>query len=68
MLDTVQQWMVKRNLEYVQTEGIEAVVNRLRENGYNKVADAVLESILEAAKNRIKNRNQNGRYTRTTTL
>lgn len=40
-LDAVECWMVKCNLEYVVTEGIDVVVARLRANGYNRVADAV---------------------------
>lgn len=40
-LDAFQQWMVARNLEYVETEGLEAVLDRLRAQGYNRVADAV---------------------------
>ena len=40
-LDGMQQWMVKCNLEYVKTEGLEVVLARLRAQGYNMVADAV---------------------------
>lgn len=34
-------WMVQRNLEYVQTEGLETVLTRLRRNGYFAVASQV---------------------------
>lgn len=40
-LDPVECWMVKQNLNYVQTEGVETVVARLRQGGYNRVANAV---------------------------
>lgn len=40
-LNPFEQWMVKSNLQYIEAEGVEAVVNRLRVQGYNRVADAV---------------------------
>lgn len=40
-LSAVEQWMVKSNLERVKTDGLEAVVNLLKQNGYIRVATAV---------------------------
>jgi hypothetical protein len=40
-LSPVDLWMVDRNVEYVATEGLEAVLARLRAQGYHRVADAV---------------------------
>jgi hypothetical protein len=40
-LDAYERWMVKSNLEYIKTEGLEVVVARLRANGYNRVANVV---------------------------
>lgn len=40
-LNAFEVWMVKRNLLYVATEGLAAVVARLKANGYDKVALAV---------------------------
>jgi hypothetical protein len=40
-LDRFQQWMVRKNLEYAEIEGIAAVLIRLRSQGYLLVADAV---------------------------
>jgi hypothetical protein len=37
-------WMVKSNMNYIKTEGIDVVVARLRNHGYNRVADAVQEA------------------------
>ena len=33
--------VIKQNLEYVKVEGLETVLDRLRSQGYNKVAKAV---------------------------
>lgn len=40
-LNPFELWMVKSNMNYIKTEGIDVVVTRLRNNGYNRVADAV---------------------------
>lgn len=40
-LDPVEEWMFKCNLEYIASEGVEVVVDRLRSQGYIRVADAV---------------------------
>jgi hypothetical protein len=40
-LDAFDLWMVKQNLKYAKTEGLETVVARLRANGYHTVAAAV---------------------------
>lgn len=40
-LDPVEQWMVDRNLEYVENEGLEPVLARLRFQGYDRVAASV---------------------------
>lgn len=40
-LDAYEHLMVKWNLEYVQAEGLEAVVARLHRHGYHGVATAV---------------------------
>ena len=42
------RWMVARNVEYAESEGVDKVAARLRAQGYNRVADAV-ESIRKAA-------------------
>lgn len=41
-LTAYQIWMVKSNLKYIEAEGLETVVNRLRANGYNNIADGVV--------------------------
>lgn len=35
------RWMVARNVEYAESEGVDKVAARLRAQGYNRVADAV---------------------------
>ena len=42
-LNYFQIWMVEQNLQYVETEGLEMVLNRLRNQGYFKVARAILD-------------------------
>ena len=48
-LDPVECWMVARNLEYVEVEGLEVVVNRLTSQGYYHVA-AVVRLLVEEEK------------------
>lgn len=42
-LDLVDIWMVKQNLEHAKTEGLDVVINRLKAQGYLRVAAAVEE-------------------------
>lgn len=49
-LDPVEQWMVKSNLQYIEAEGVETVVNRLRVQGYDRVANAVEQSLRKGNK------------------
>lgn len=44
-LDPVECWMVKQNLNYVQQEGLEVVLSRLREQGYYRIAAAVEKAV-----------------------
>jgi hypothetical protein len=44
-LDPFSQWMVKQNVQYATTEGVDAVVARLRVQGYKLVADHVLLTV-----------------------
>jgi len=48
-LDPVQQSMVIENLSKAKTEGIEAVVQQLKDNGFYLVADATLREYLTPA-------------------
>lgn len=41
-LDNYERWMVESNLKHSETVRIEVVIARLRLNGYNRVADAVI--------------------------
>jgi len=40
-LDPVSEWMVKQNLGYCRTEGLEVVLRRLHSQGYHRVAGVV---------------------------
>lgn len=40
-LTPFEHWMVERNLEYVKAEGLQPVLDRLRGQGYTRVANAV---------------------------
>ena len=46
-LSPVDRWMVKQNLGYVLTEGLQTVVDRLRQQGYDRVANAVEQEAKE---------------------
>lgn len=52
-LSPVDRWMVKQNLGYVQTEGLQTVVDRLRQQGYDRVANAVEQEAKELQMNRL---------------
>jgi len=41
-LNPMDQWTVNQNLQKIETDGIDNVVNTLKNNGYFLVADAVL--------------------------
>ena len=45
-LDPVEKWMAEMNLQYVENEGIDVVVARLRANGYDRVASVVQDTHL----------------------
>lgn len=40
-LDPVEVWMANQNLQYAQDEGLEVVTNRLKSQGYLRIAAAV---------------------------
>ena len=40
-LDPVENWMANQNLQYAQDEGLEVVTNRLKSQGYLRIAAAV---------------------------
>lgn len=40
-LSPYEQWMVRQNLGYAQSEGAEVVIARLEAGGYSRVASAV---------------------------
>jgi len=42
-LSAYERWMVRSNLTWAKTHGINSVVAELRHNGFSKVAAAVLE-------------------------
>lgn len=42
-LNPFEIWMVQQNMSYVDTEGLEVVVSRLKAGGYDRVAAAVNE-------------------------
>jgi hypothetical protein len=46
-LTAYELWMVKSNLQYVDRDGIELVVARLKANGYHRVADGVRGAFLD---------------------
>lgn len=44
-LSPFEQWMVKSNLQYVKTEGLETVVKRLNHRGYPQIAMGVVAAV-----------------------
>ncbi len=43
-LNPFECWMVRSNLQYIPAEGLELVVNRLRDNGYPNIAEGVIQA------------------------
>lgn len=41
-LSPFERWMVKYNIRRVKTDGLKPVVDHLRAQGYNRVADGVV--------------------------
>lgn len=57
-LSPFDRWMVQQNRRYVKTEGLDAVITRLKQQGYHRVASAVLAAEFPAKLKELKGQTQ----------